>query len=245
MTDPQLENGYVKIANELFDALCRIRIAGEQRQCLDVIIRKTYGFNKKSDCIALSQFVNITGIRKQNVKRALIALESKNIITVINKDNDVAIRYRINKNYASWEKLSKKSTYSIKSKPVLNNDHLRDSKKSPTKDNITKDNITKDNTPKKSRKKNKTKCPDVFPVTQKMIDYARKKKSACSINHLEDITEKFLLNHRSKGSTFADWYAAWQLWFRNDLEWKPDKHKQQSEHKPLSLQKYVRDVMNE
>ena len=45
MASPQTENGYVKIATELHDALCKTRISGEARQMLDVIIRKTYGYD--------------------------------------------------------------------------------------------------------------------------------------------------------------------------------------------------------
>jgi len=47
MKSPQTENGYIKIANELWDALTGIRIPGEVRQVLDYIFRKTYGYNKK------------------------------------------------------------------------------------------------------------------------------------------------------------------------------------------------------
>jgi hypothetical protein len=50
---PQLENGYVKIANELWDALCRTRIPGECRQVLDAIIRS---WNKKADQISYTHF---------------------------------------------------------------------------------------------------------------------------------------------------------------------------------------------
>lgn len=109
MPGPQLENGYTKIANELLEALCRIRIAGEQRQCLDVIIRKTYGFNKKSDCIALSQFALMTGLKKPHISRALKGLCDKKII-LTKKDNGIIINYRINKDYSSWNPLPKKKT---------------------------------------------------------------------------------------------------------------------------------------
>jgi hypothetical protein len=33
-------------------------------------------------------------------------------------------------------------------------------------------------------------------------------------------TEKFSDHHRSKGSVFVDWKAAWRTWIRNGLEWK-------------------------
>lgn len=47
MANPQCENGFTKIANELMEALAKIRIPGEARQVLDVIFRQTYGWNKK------------------------------------------------------------------------------------------------------------------------------------------------------------------------------------------------------
>ncbi|HDY68615.1 MAG TPA: hypothetical protein ENH85_12610 [Candidatus Scalindua sp.] len=106
MASPQKEHGYTMIANELMEALAKTRIAGEARQTLDTIIRKTYGFNKKEDAISLSQFSAITKLRKPTVVRALRKLLSMNIIT--KKDNDIANIYSFNKDFDSWEPLSKK-----------------------------------------------------------------------------------------------------------------------------------------
>ena len=80
-------------------------------------------------------------------------------------------------------------------------------------------------TNKKDKKVKKTSCPDNFPVTDKMKDYAKKKNFNLD---LEDLTEGFLLHHRSKGNKFVDWYSAWQKWLRNDMKFYPDKHKQES-----------------
>ncbi len=104
MDSPQLENGYTKIANEIMDALIKFRIPGEERQCLDFIIRKTYGYNKKEDMISNSQFVAATGIKKGNVSRAIKNLISKNI--VIKNDNKRIPSYRFNKFYKQWKLLS-------------------------------------------------------------------------------------------------------------------------------------------
>ena len=67
MAEPQKENGYTPIANEIMDALCRIRIPGEERQVLDCIFRKTYGWNKCEDSISLTQFMEMTGLKKPAV----------------------------------------------------------------------------------------------------------------------------------------------------------------------------------
>ena len=114
MTSPQLENGYLKIANELWDALIKIRIPGEQRQCLDLIIRKTYGYNKKADKISVSQFSQATGINRRSVQRALKLLLSRKIIHGVKSADREVVTYGINKNYLQW-KHGVKSADSVKS----------------------------------------------------------------------------------------------------------------------------------
>ena len=135
---PQLDNGYVMIANELFDALIRVRISGEQRQVLYFIIRKTYGWRKKSDAIPLSQFVEATGIRKSNVIRAINSLKLRNLITGLKKGTFDATIYGINKDYTKWLKVSKKRLVSKKRTEGLKKDNEKVSKKRHSKD-TTKD----------------------------------------------------------------------------------------------------------
>lgn len=106
---PQCEDGYTKIANELLEALCSIRIPGESMQIFLVILRKTYGYGKKSDRIAQSQFVESTGIIKNHVRRAVAKLEDMNIIYT-NKGNFSGLTYEINKDYDTWKSTPKKVT---------------------------------------------------------------------------------------------------------------------------------------
>ena len=131
MANPQAENGHVDIANDIMDAFTRTRIPGEARQVLDFIIRKTWGWKKKNDVIALSQFVKATGIKKPNIIRALRILYQMKI--VIKKDNGTDVTYQFNKDYDQWQPLSKKITN------VIEKDNLTLSKKIPTKDTVTKE----------------------------------------------------------------------------------------------------------
>ncbi len=117
MANPQTENGFTQIANELLEALGRIRIPGEARQVLDVIVRKTYGFGQKEDAIALSQLCKHTGLNKPAVCRGLAKLRMMNLI--IEKDNDIANIRRINKDYDTWKPLSKKITHYRKRESAL------------------------------------------------------------------------------------------------------------------------------
>ena len=104
--NPQWENGYTKIATEIFEALSRIRIPGEARQILDTIIRKTWGWNKKEDIISLSQFQEYTGLNKMHVYRAINKLIEMNLI--IKKGNGKQSAYMFNKYYDTWKSLPKK-----------------------------------------------------------------------------------------------------------------------------------------
>lgn len=115
MVSPQKENGYTPIANEIMDALMKLRIPGEARQVLDCIIRQTYGWNKKQDAIALSQFVCMTGQSKVHVCISLLKLKTMHLITekgkaITEKGNEVGQIYEFNKNYESWIRLPKKVT---------------------------------------------------------------------------------------------------------------------------------------
>lgn len=142
MASPQIENGYTRIANELMEAFAAIRIPGEARQVVDVIIRKTYGYNKKNDYISLSQFANLTGMKRPTVARAL---KKALLMGVIKKDNTYPASYCINKDFSTWKVLSKKITVlSKKIMGVIKKDNLGVIKKDTYKRNNTKDNNTKE-----------------------------------------------------------------------------------------------------
>lgn len=115
MASPQKENGYTAIANEIMDALGGIRIPGEARQALDIIFRRTYGWNKKQTAISLEQFAEVTHQNKPHVVNSLKKLFEMNLITekgnaVTEKGNSICKVYEINKDFDTWKPLPKKVT---------------------------------------------------------------------------------------------------------------------------------------
>lgn len=143
MASPQKENGYTAIANKIMEALASIRIPGEARQMLDVILRKTYGWNKKEDEISLSQFRKITGLTSPHLIRVRNKLLKMNIIAVAQKGNSGILTYRFQKDYTKWKSLPKKVTLPKKAISVAQKGNLALPKKVDTKDTITKPSITK------------------------------------------------------------------------------------------------------
>jgi len=131
MSCPQLEDGYTPVANEIMDALILYRIPGEQRQCLDFILRKTYGYRKKEDRISNSQFCKATGLKKGNVCRAIKELSKKQL--VIKNDNTSPPTYCFNKNYNEWAQLSKKQPVIKLTTEVIKTDNKSLSKVMDTK----------------------------------------------------------------------------------------------------------------
>lgn len=141
--NPQLENGYVRIANELYEALARIRIPGEAEQVLKVIIRRTYGFNKKQDWISLGQFMAATGLIKSHVQRALRRLVKMKMVT--KKGSPYKPTYGLQKVYGLWQREPKKVTGNqIGCHKVTQKGAIREPNRVTTKDTLTKDTPTKD-----------------------------------------------------------------------------------------------------
>jgi phage replication O-like protein O len=139
---PQTENGFTQIANELIEQFARIRIPGEAMQVFWVMLRKIYGFHKKSDPIALSQIVAATGLSKIAVCKAVKKLIELNLIT--KKGNKIAAEYAINKHFDTWKPLPKKVTLPKKVMAVTQKGNLPLPKKYTTKETITKETITKE-----------------------------------------------------------------------------------------------------
>ena len=146
MANPQLENGHLRVANEIWDALCRLDASGSDWKILMYVIRKTYGYRKTVDWIPLSQFTGGTDLGKPAVCRGLKRLTSRRIITRI--DNATRGKYKFNKNFDEWQPLPKQITTT----PIvtrIDNGVTRIDNKSlpeliPSTDNTT-DNISKDN----------------------------------------------------------------------------------------------------
>jgi phage replication O-like protein O len=103
--NPQKENGYTAIANEILDNLIRWHLSSYEWRVVLFTLRKTYGFQKKDDWISLSQFVEATGISRPHVCRALKMLAKQNIIT--KRGTTSQPRYSFQKDYSSWEPLPK------------------------------------------------------------------------------------------------------------------------------------------
>ena len=175
MQRPQFQSdNYIKIPLEIWEALQRVRISGESRQCLDVICRKTYGFHKSSDYISLSQFSYATGIVDSHIPRALKRLLDMRIIKKIDGN------YSINSETTEWQELPKLVTQKRVTKngnEVTKNGNQKLPKLVDTKEN-TKETYTKETYTKETStlKKPPEFLPDSFEIQASKFLYEKCKE---------------------------------------------------------------------
>ena len=102
MANPQPDQ-FTRISNELMEAIPMFKFNGTQLRILLVVLRYTYGFQRKSYELSLSFISNSTGAHKQQIKRELDRLIQTKVL--IEKSEPTFNRSRViefNKNYDEW-----------------------------------------------------------------------------------------------------------------------------------------------
>jgi len=106
MANPQKENGYTAIANEILEKIIASGLNGTEIFIILYILRKTYGYQKKEDIISLSQFMKVIPVTKPSICKALKILQLVKIIKLVKKTK-LGNSYLFNKNYNEWQLVKK------------------------------------------------------------------------------------------------------------------------------------------
>ncbi|RKY58914.1 MAG: hypothetical protein DRP95_05520 [Candidatus Latescibacterota bacterium] len=94
--NPQLEDGYTRVANELLEAIIAFPFTNRQLKMVLALIRLTYGYNQKVARVSKSYLARITGLHLPHVGQTLRELERMNVL--ITRDGKMGI----NKRYGTW-----------------------------------------------------------------------------------------------------------------------------------------------
>lgn len=142
MDSPQLEDGYTRIANEILEELAKTQLSGHEWRLVMVIWRQTYGWTKKEDSIALSQFVNRTEMPKARCAEALESLCSRKIIirTVPENRYSQPRIYSFNKHFSGWARVPEKR-YTGKAIQGVPENRTQEYRKNGTTKETTKERI--------------------------------------------------------------------------------------------------------
>lgn len=109
MASPQKENGFVAIANELFEAICMAGFTSRQYAVILAVIRKTYGWGKKYAPVSVREISRMTGIRFSHVTETIKELIEKRVLMDYGVHGQTRI-LGVNKCYDEWTGVPKTGT---------------------------------------------------------------------------------------------------------------------------------------
>lgn len=219
MANPQIENGHTRIANELMDQLGHLRISGNQFRILVVIIRKTYGFQKKIDKIANVQICEATGLGKSVVSRAMAELKERGIITASGKSVGIQKDWELWKvsKIATFNEVSNSATFKAKVSKSGNSEKLAKAEpklaKAEQKVDSCADTQKKKETLKKTIKKEYGEFQNVL-LTDEELSKLRQRFPA----EVDSLIEQLSCYIKSKGKKYNSHYATLLNWQRMSKE---------------------------
>ncbi|EFF0771384.1 replication protein [Escherichia coli] len=202
-----IDDGYTRFANELLEAIASADLTARQLKVMLAYVRKTYGFNKKTDRIADEQISQLTGLSRQNVNKAKKELISMNCLFM--DGNQIGV----NREVSAWQFskclqvsnfVSKLETKNVSKLETLNVSKLETHKRHSlkTKENINKPPIS----PKKVSQKFdplETELPDWLSAETWLSWVTYRKEIGKSIKSKQSVTQAINVLSRSleKGYT--------------------------------------------
>ena len=138
-----IDDGYTRFANELLEAIASADLTARQLKVMLAYVRKTYGFNKKTDRIADEQIAQLTGLSRQNVNKAKKELISMNCLFMDGNQigvNSEVSAWQFSKCLQVGNFVSKLETKNVSKLETLNVSKLETHKRHSLK---TKENINK------------------------------------------------------------------------------------------------------
>ncbi|AGS28778.1 Replication protein O [Salmonella enterica subsp. enterica serovar Newport str. USMARC-S3124.1] len=202
-----IDDGYTRFANELLEAIASADLTARQLKVMLAYVRKTYGFNKKTDRIADEQIAQLTGLSRQNVNKAKKELISMNCLFM--DGNQIGV----NSEVSAWQFskclqvsnfVSKLETKNVSKLETLNVSKLETHKRHSlkTKENINKPPIS----PKKVSQKFdplETELPDWLSAETWLSWVTYRKEIGKSIKSKQSVTQAINVLSRSleKGYT--------------------------------------------
>ncbi len=99
--NPQLENGYTRIANELFEAIIEYPFTCAELRIILLIIRRTYGWKTSKSYISYGSVARKLRMDIRYIKRRINELIFENVL--VKEKTEWENRIGLNKQYTSWQ----------------------------------------------------------------------------------------------------------------------------------------------
>lgn len=116
MANPQLEKGYLRLANDLFEALMLAQLHEVKMTLVMYVIRMTYGYNRSEAQIRYVEVAEELGLRREQVSRQMRVLRDLQLIRL--KRCGKARVVSLQKDFEAWKCDFRRPPSSITNPPV-------------------------------------------------------------------------------------------------------------------------------
>jgi len=144
VASPQVENGFTRIANELYDQIISFKLGRNQLKVILLILRSTYGYQRKHSLLKQTYIALKTGLDPSAVNRAVQELINMNVIIDYHAKKPHEFpegTYGPQKNYFAWRETEKIDT--ARKKVAESSSSLTNRQDSVDESSYIKDNIKK------------------------------------------------------------------------------------------------------
>ncbi len=216
MANPQPDQ-FVRLSTELLEAMSQADMSGSEFRVFLAVIRKTYGHQKKTDQISISQLSEATGLSRRGVCKATTSLVNKMALGREQNGTTSITTYWIQKDYDKWALTSEQNGTSeqlfTRSSEQLGIQLVN--KTAPTIDNIQKKERKSFDFeslwlsyPKRDGKKDALRHFNASVKTEE--DFINIKKALGNYLLSDTVKNGFIKN----GST---WFNNWRDWIDNSI----------------------------
>lgn len=220
MEGPQLENGYLRIANELYEQIMLAEFSKRELLVILAIIRETYGYGRKEHRISGAQVGRMTGIPREHAARTIATLTRRKV--VLNKPHTGYNVLSLNKNYRQW--MPSEGSAKTAHVPKQPQASAKTATKLVPKQHTTKDSKdrSKDSDAKQRRG---TRWSDADIVPGDWIEWAQVHglTREAALSESERFCDYWIAIPGTKGVKL-NWQATWRNWIRNSHTGKINGH---------------------
>lgn len=165
--NPQIEDGYTKIANELLEIIYKAPFNATQLKIMLCVVRFTYGFRRKTGKLSISYIATAINRDYRNVQREINNLVDLNILISEKNSSTSCRKLGINKKYNTW-KIETHGETAIGENTVSTHGETAKSTHGEMTVNLTADSPSK-KVKSKERKEKKKEKESLIPTIEQVI----------------------------------------------------------------------------
>ena len=226
------KNGFMRVANEITEALINAPLSGREYKVLLFIMRQTYGYNRDEHGMSLAYIAENLNIGQKHISEILISLKEKKIIKCKKQNGNAPQVIGINKLLEEWQGIPEKRDTRKKVSLKKGIPELGDTSIPEKRDKVSPNSGTHTllKTEYKDRDIKTEGCADAPPPPAKprkhkfgeyqnvLLTDEEYQKLKAEMPNADDYIERLSSYVASTGKAYRSHFATIRNWYRKDRE---------------------------